>query len=37
MTTLQIIHGWLEYAAYKITDNFCYSCYHVVNADHCPT
>ena len=37
MTTLQIIHGQLEDAAYKITDNFCYSCYHVVEGDHCPT
>lgn len=37
MTDLQIIHGRLEEAAYKITDNFCYSCYKVVEGDHCPT
>ena len=37
MTTLQIIHGRLEDAAMKITDNFCYSCYKVVEDDHCPT
>ena len=37
MTTLQIIHSQLEELAYKITDNFCYSCYKVVNADFCPT
>ena len=33
MTTLQIIHSQLEEAAYRITDNFCYSCYKVINAD----
>ena len=37
MTTLQIIHGQLEEAAYKITDNFCYSCYKVIEGDRCPT
>ena len=37
MTTLQLIHGRLEEAAYKITDNFCYSCYKVVEGDYCPT
>ena len=37
MTTLQIIHSQLEDAAYKITDNFCYGCYHVVEGDACPT
>jgi RNA polymerase subunit RPABC4/transcription elongation factor Spt4 len=37
MTTLQIIHGQLEEAAYKITDNFCYACYKVIEDDHCPT
>ena len=36
MTTLQIIHGQLEEAAYRITDNFCYSCYKVIDADRCP-
>jgi hypothetical protein len=30
MTTLQVIHERLESAAYKVTDNFCYSCYKVV-------
>ena len=37
MTTLQIIHGRLEEAAYKITDNFCYSCYKIVEDDRCPS
>ncbi len=36
MTELQTVHARLEDAAYKITNNFCYSCYHVVTADHCP-
>ncbi len=36
MTDLQIIHGRLQEAAYKVTDNFCYSCYKVVEGDHCP-
>lgn len=37
MSPLQLIHGRLEDAAYKITDNFCYACYKVVEGDHCPT
>ena len=37
MTTLQIIHGQLEEAAYRITDNFCYTCYKVIDGDRCPT
>jgi hypothetical protein len=37
MTDLQIIHGRLQAAAYKATDNFCYACYRVVEGDHCPT
>ena len=36
MTDLQIIHGRLQDAAYKVTDNFCYSCYKVVEGSHCP-
>ena len=36
MTDLQIIHGRLQEAAYSVTDNFCYSCYKVVEDDHCP-
>jgi len=36
MTELQTIHGRLEQAAYKVTDNFCYSCYKVVNGENCP-
>ena len=36
MTHLQIIHGRLQEAAYKITDNFCYSCYKVVEGQYCP-
>jgi len=27
----------LKKLAYKITDNFCYSCYKVVEGDACPT
>ena len=37
MTDLQTLHSRLEDAAYKITDNFCYSCYKVVKGDYCPT
>ena len=37
MTDLQIIHGRLQEAAYRLTDNFCYSCYKVVKGEHCPT
>lgn len=36
MTDLQTLHSRLEEAAYKVTDNFCYSCYKVVEGDHCP-
>ena len=36
MTDLQTIHARLESAAYKVTDNFCYSCYKVVEGDSCP-
>ncbi|MBE0534543.1 MAG: hypothetical protein IH624_02660 [Phycisphaerae bacterium] len=36
MTQLQQLHARLEAAAFKITDNFCYACYKVVKADHCP-
>jgi hypothetical protein len=36
MTHLQIIHGRLQDAALRITDNFCYSCYKVVEGEHCP-
>ena len=36
MTELQTIHGRLEQAAYKVTDNFCYSCYKVVEGEYCP-
>ena len=35
MTELQTIHARLEQAAYKVTDNFCYSCYKVVHGDRC--
>ncbi len=37
MTVLQTLHARLESVAYKVTDNFCYSCYKVVKGDHCPT
>ena len=36
MTHLQIIHGRLQEAAYKLTDNFCYGCYKVVKGERCP-
>ncbi|MBW8036771.1 MAG: hypothetical protein FVQ79_14380, partial [Planctomycetes bacterium] len=36
MTELMTIHARLEAAAYKVTDNFCYSCYKVVEGDQCP-
>ena len=36
MTHLQVIHGRLQEAAYKITDNFCYSCYKVVKGVNFP-
>ena len=36
MTELQTIHGRLDQAAYKVTDNFCYSCYKVVRGEYCP-
>ena len=26
----------MQEAAYKVTDNFCYSCYKVVEGGHCP-
>ncbi len=37
MTNLQTLHARLESAAYKVTDNFCYSCYKVVDGEFCPT
>ena len=37
MTDSQIIQERLQGAAYKITDNFCYSCYKVVKGERCPT
>ena len=30
------IHARLEAAAYRVTDNFCYGCYKVVEGDQCP-
>ena len=36
MTELQTLHARLEDAVYKLTDNFCYSCYKVVRGDRCP-
>ena len=30
------IHARLEAAAYKVTDNFCYGCYKVVEGEYCP-
>ena len=35
MTELQTIRARLEQAAFKATDNFCYSCYKVVHGDRC--
>ena len=37
MTNLQTLHARLESAAYKVSDNFCYSCYKVVDGEFCPT
>ncbi len=37
MTNLQTLHARLESAAYKVSDNFCYSCYKVVDGAFCPT
>ena len=37
MTNLQTLHARLESAAYKKSDNFCYSCYKVVDGAFCPT
>ncbi len=37
MTNLQTLHARLEAAAFKVTDNFCYSCYKVVEGEFCPT
>ena len=31
------LHARLEAAAYKISDNFCYGCYKVVEGEFCPT
>lgn len=36
MTFTQTLHARLESLAYKLTDNFCYSCYKVVEGDTCP-
>lgn len=36
MTELMTIHARLESAAYKVTENFCYGCYKVVEGDQCP-
>ena len=36
MTHLQVIHERLQNAAYKMTENFCYGCYKVVEGKHCP-
>ena len=35
--SIEILKENLEEAAHNITDNFCYSCYKVVDDDHCPT
>jgi hypothetical protein len=37
MTELMTLHARLEAAAYKISDNFCYGCYKVVEGEFCPT
>jgi len=36
VTELMTIHARLEAAAFKVTDNFCYSCYKVVEGEYCP-
>jgi len=37
MTELMTLHARLEAAAYKLSDNFCYGCYKVVEGEFCPT
>ena len=37
MTLAQEIRNRLHTVALKITDNFCYPCYKVVEGDYCPT
>ena len=37
MTGLQTLHSRLEDVAFKVTDNFCYCCYKVVEGSHCPS
>jgi hypothetical protein len=36
MTLLQTLHARLDSIAYKVTDNFCYGCYKIVEDDSCP-
>ena len=36
MTISTSIEGQLVELAYKMTDNFCYGCYRVVDGSHCP-
>ena len=36
VTNLQTLHSRLEDAAFKVTDNFCYGCYKVVEGEFCP-
>ena len=36
MTLTQELCNRLDTVAMKITDNFCYGCYRVVEGDHCP-
>ncbi len=37
MTLAQEIRNRLHTVALKVTDNFCYRCYKVVEGDYCPT
>lgn len=36
MTISTSIEGQLVELAYRMTDNFCYGCYRVVEGSHCP-
>ena len=33
---IEVLQERLEALAFDVTDNFCYGCYRVVKADHCP-
>ena len=37
MSRLDTLNEQLEELAYEETENFCYSCYKIVDGDYCPT